>query len=77
MEQNQHLREAVEELMGILRNKLDTALRKQEDELKGVMSDYLRLIIKLLAGKEDLTSALETSEQKLGAAGKQLKDLCS
>lgn len=38
--------------MSILRSKLDSALRKQQQEMKGVMSDYLQLITKLLADKE-------------------------
>ena len=61
-EQNQHLKEVVAELMNILRNKLDSALRKQEQELKGVMADYLQLITKLLADKEELTRNLEEVE---------------
>ena len=48
--------------MNILRNKLDSALRKQEQELKGVMADYLQLITKLLADKEELTRNLEEAE---------------
>ena len=42
--------------MKILRGKLEQALHKQEQELKGVMSDYIQLITKLLADKEQLSS---------------------
>jgi CRISPR/Cas system CSM-associated protein Csm2 small subunit len=58
MEQNEQLKAAVQELMTLLRSKLDKALRKQEEELKGVLSDYLQLITKLLGDKEDLTGKL-------------------
>lgn len=51
--------------MIILRTKLDKALRKQEDELKGVLADYLQLITKLLTDKEELTNILETMEGQL------------
>ena len=51
--------------MNILRSKLDSALQKQEQELKGVMADYLQLITKLLADKEELTSSLEEAEVEL------------
>ena len=64
-EQNQQLKEAVVELMNILRNKLDQALKKQEGELKGVLADYLQLITKLLADKEELTGNLEIIEGEL------------
>ena len=50
--------------MEILRTKLDKALRKQEQELKGVMSDYLQLITKLLSDKEELTNSLEAMENE-------------
>lgn len=51
--------------MIILRTKLDKALRKQEEELKGVLADYLQLITKLLTDKEELTNILETMEGQL------------
>ena len=50
-EENRQLKGAVEELMKILKGKLEQALQKQEQELKGVMSDYIQLITKLLADK--------------------------
>ena len=61
--------------MNILRNKLDSALRKQEQELKGVMADYLQLITKLLADKEELTRNLEEAEVELKDKRDQVKVL--
>ena len=45
--------------MLILKGKLAEALQKQEQELKGVMNDYIQLITKLLGDKEQLSSSLE------------------
>lgn len=61
--------------MGILRSKLDSALSKQQQEMKGVMSDYLQLITKLLADKEQLTSSLETAEETINQAKKEINNL--
>ena len=69
------MKEVVAELMNILRNKLDSALRKQEQELKGVMADYLQLITKLLADKEELTRNLEEAEVELKDKRDQVKVL--
>lgn len=52
------MRSALDELRTILKNKLEHALRKQEEELKVVMADYLQLITKLLADKEELTGSI-------------------
>lgn len=68
IEQNQNLKEVVEELHLILKTKLEKALRKQEQELKGVMNDYLQLITKLLADKEELTNYLEGIEKALASS---------
>jgi uncharacterized protein YcbK (DUF882 family) len=57
-EQNEYLKAALSELRSILQDKLDKALRKQKEELGFVLSDYLRLITKLLGDKEELTVSL-------------------
>lgn len=59
--------------MIILRTKLDKALRKQEEELKGVLADYLQLITKLLTDKEELTNILETMEGELKHSKAQIQ----
>jgi len=74
-EQNQQLKEAVVELMSILKTKLDKALRKQEGELKGVLADYLQLITKLLADKEELTGNIESIERELNQSKNYVKSL--
>lgn len=43
----------------IIKQKLVSALSKQRQELNAVMEDYVQLITKLLADKEELTTALE------------------
>ena len=75
IEQNQQLKEAVQELMMILRTKLDKALQKQEQELQGMLKDYLQLITKLLEDKENLTNNLEVSGEEMNKVKKEMEKL--
>ena len=59
MAQNKDLKNTLEKLKMIIKQKLVSALSKQRQELNAVMEDYVQLITKLLADKEELTSALE------------------
>lgn len=52
MEQNQYLKSTLSKLKNIIKSKLETALKKQKDELTKMLADYLELITKLLKDKE-------------------------
>ena len=63
--QNNNLRKTLDKLKIIIKQKLVSALSKQKQELNAVMDDYVQLITKLLADKEELTHALQKLEFKL------------
>ena len=56
--QNQRLSAAIEELRTILKQKLETALKKQREDLNVMMQDYIQLIQKLLRDKESIAVRL-------------------
>jgi ribosome recycling factor len=62
--QNQHLRTSLSELKSILKEKLESALRKQKLEVTAMMDDYVKLITKLLKDKEELTTSLEHAQHQ-------------
>lgn len=64
--QNKDLRKTLDKLKIIIKEKLVSALSRQKQELNAVMEDYVQLITKLLADKEELTATLEKLELKMG-----------
>lgn len=64
--QNSNLKRTLDKLKIIIKEKLVSALKKQREELDGVMEDYVQLITKLLGDKEELTLRVEGLEGKVG-----------
>lgn len=54
-----------------------SALSKQRQELNAVMEDYVQLITKLLADKEELTTSLEQLESKFQESQRECEELRS
>lgn len=50
-QQNYRLKNALVKMKTILKDKLETALQKQKDELSKMLEDYISLITKLLQDK--------------------------
>lgn len=75
IEQNHYLKASLDELKNILKEKLESALKKQKEELTLMMEDYIKLITKLLKDKEELTATLESLETQAKDAKKRCEML--
>ena len=62
-EQNYRLRNALAKMKVILKDKLETALQRQKDELSKMLEDYISLITKLLQDKEELTTTVQEMQE--------------
>ena len=68
-----HLKGALHKMKIILKEKLESALKKQKDELSKMLEDYVALITKLLQGKEQLTISLHDMEHQYWSLENKLR----